>query len=131
MACAGAPPSPPARGRGRSPTCGSCRSRPDISPSCRTALRGAGGPSPRLGSWTDRRRSTPGRRTDVRDSEPILTPKPLLDREWWYRCPRQPADRFQEGPRPSGSAPHLSLSLIHISEPTRLLSISYAVFCLK
>ena len=26
---------------------------------------------------------------------------------------------------------HLGLSLIHISEPTRLLSISYAVFCLK
>eukprot|EP00658_Telonema_sp_P-2_P045118 TRINITY_DN33031_c0_g1_i1.p2 TRINITY_DN33031_c0_g1~~TRINITY_DN33031_c0_g1_i1.p2 ORF type:complete len:108 (+),score=18.41 TRINITY_DN33031_c0_g1_i1:172-495(+) len=26
---------------------------------------------------------------------------------------------------------HLMLSLIHISEPTRLLSISYAVFCLK
>src|SRR5678815_1164736 len=25
----------------------------------------------------------------------------------------------------------LELSLIHISEPTRLLSISYAVFCLK
>src|SRR5678816_3328722 len=25
----------------------------------------------------------------------------------------------------------ISLSLIHISEPTRLLSISYAVFCLK
>ena len=25
----------------------------------------------------------------------------------------------------------LALSLIHISEPTRLLSISYAVFCLK
>ncbi|WP_228762100.1 VirB4 family type IV secretion/conjugal transfer ATPase, partial [Campylobacter coli] len=25
----------------------------------------------------------------------------------------------------------LMLSLIHISEPTRLLSISYAVFCLK
>src|SRR5678815_5220124 len=25
----------------------------------------------------------------------------------------------------------LGLSLIHISEPTRLLSISYAVFCLK
>ena len=25
----------------------------------------------------------------------------------------------------------LLLSLIHISEPTRLLSISYAVFCLK
>mgnify|MGYP002684345294 CR=1 FL=1 len=25
----------------------------------------------------------------------------------------------------------LGLSLIHISEPTRLLSVSYAVFCLK
>eukprot|EP00658_Telonema_sp_P-2_P026628 TRINITY_DN20769_c0_g1_i1.p1 TRINITY_DN20769_c0_g1~~TRINITY_DN20769_c0_g1_i1.p1 ORF type:complete len:232 (+),score=31.30 TRINITY_DN20769_c0_g1_i1:308-1003(+) len=29
------------------------------------------------------------------------------------------------------SLDHLDLSLIHISEPTRLLSISYAVFCLK
>ena len=28
-------------------------------------------------------------------------------------------------------ATNLALSLIHISEPTRLLSISYAVFCLK
>eukprot|EP00658_Telonema_sp_P-2_P041280 TRINITY_DN29510_c0_g1_i2.p1 TRINITY_DN29510_c0_g1~~TRINITY_DN29510_c0_g1_i2.p1 ORF type:complete len:129 (+),score=25.15 TRINITY_DN29510_c0_g1_i2:142-528(+) len=27
--------------------------------------------------------------------------------------------------------PSVHLSLIHISEPTRLLSISYAVFCLK
>src|SRR5678816_4058256 len=27
--------------------------------------------------------------------------------------------------------PGVCLSLIHISEPTRLLSISYAVFCLK
>src|SRR5678816_3018022 len=27
--------------------------------------------------------------------------------------------------------PRWHLSLIHISEPTRLLSISYAVFCLK
>ena len=25
----------------------------------------------------------------------------------------------------------LALSLLHLSEPTRLLSISYAVFCLK
>ena len=32
----------------------------------------------------------------------------------------------------TGVHPHLAnLSLIHISEPTRLLSISYAVFCLK
>src|SRR5678816_4805543 len=28
-------------------------------------------------------------------------------------------------------ADDIGLSLIHISEPTRLLSISYAVFCLK
>eukprot|EP00658_Telonema_sp_P-2_P080552 TRINITY_DN8038_c0_g1_i1.p1 TRINITY_DN8038_c0_g1~~TRINITY_DN8038_c0_g1_i1.p1 ORF type:complete len:151 (+),score=16.91 TRINITY_DN8038_c0_g1_i1:131-583(+) len=32
---------------------------------------------------------------------------------------------------PSPIPPYLDLSLIHISEPTRLLSISYAVFCLK
>eukprot|EP00658_Telonema_sp_P-2_P069685 TRINITY_DN5903_c0_g1_i8.p1 TRINITY_DN5903_c0_g1~~TRINITY_DN5903_c0_g1_i8.p1 ORF type:complete len:112 (-),score=29.58 TRINITY_DN5903_c0_g1_i8:30-365(-) len=31
----------------------------------------------------------------------------------------------------NGSDTHPVLSLIHISEPTRLLSISYAVFCLK
>ena len=30
-----------------------------------------------------------------------------------------------------GSGKYKDLSLIHISEPTRLLSISYAVFCLK
>eukprot|EP00658_Telonema_sp_P-2_P015453 TRINITY_DN15941_c0_g1_i3.p1 TRINITY_DN15941_c0_g1~~TRINITY_DN15941_c0_g1_i3.p1 ORF type:complete len:113 (+),score=24.66 TRINITY_DN15941_c0_g1_i3:105-443(+) len=30
-----------------------------------------------------------------------------------------------------GEATEDDLSLIHISEPTRLLSISYAVFCLK
>eukprot|EP00658_Telonema_sp_P-2_P008426 TRINITY_DN13174_c0_g1_i1.p1 TRINITY_DN13174_c0_g1~~TRINITY_DN13174_c0_g1_i1.p1 ORF type:complete len:243 (-),score=46.51 TRINITY_DN13174_c0_g1_i1:26-754(-) len=32
---------------------------------------------------------------------------------------------------PEGRQLMLNLSLIHISEPTRLLSISYAVFCLK
>ena len=31
----------------------------------------------------------------------------------------------------SPSSMVIGLSLIHISEPTRLLSISYAVFCLK
>ena len=35
---------------------------------------------------------------------------------------------FRKGKVP---ADFISLSLIHISEPTRLLSISYAVFCLK
>eukprot|EP00658_Telonema_sp_P-2_P042824 TRINITY_DN30801_c0_g1_i1.p1 TRINITY_DN30801_c0_g1~~TRINITY_DN30801_c0_g1_i1.p1 ORF type:complete len:248 (+),score=81.54 TRINITY_DN30801_c0_g1_i1:145-888(+) len=33
--------------------------------------------------------------------------------------------------RPPNTLPLYELSLIHISEPTRLLSISYAVFCLK
>src|SRR5678816_505051 len=32
---------------------------------------------------------------------------------------------------PGNAGRLLKLSLIHISEPTRLLSISYAVFCLK
>src|SRR5665648_1210867 len=32
---------------------------------------------------------------------------------------------------PNGKEPLLGLSLIHISEPTRLGMISYAVFCLK
>src|SRR5428012_16047 len=36
--------------------------------------------------------------------------------------------RHQRRPSPSG---HHVLSLIHISEPTRLGMISYAVFCLK
>eukprot|EP00658_Telonema_sp_P-2_P017138 TRINITY_DN16634_c0_g1_i3.p1 TRINITY_DN16634_c0_g1~~TRINITY_DN16634_c0_g1_i3.p1 ORF type:complete len:492 (-),score=64.53 TRINITY_DN16634_c0_g1_i3:34-1509(-) len=35
-----------------------------------------------------------------------------------------------DSPTPA-STPQVTLSLIHISEPTRLLSISYAVFCLK
>src|SRR5678816_3788459 len=37
----------------------------------------------------------------------------------------------QESFDPKPYSPLEYLSLIHISEPTRLLSISYAVFCLK
>eukprot|EP00658_Telonema_sp_P-2_P028299 TRINITY_DN21705_c0_g1_i1.p1 TRINITY_DN21705_c0_g1~~TRINITY_DN21705_c0_g1_i1.p1 ORF type:complete len:224 (-),score=28.06 TRINITY_DN21705_c0_g1_i1:118-705(-) len=37
----------------------------------------------------------------------------------------------QELVLPPRRSSHQTLSLIHISEPTRLLSISYAVFCLK
>src|SRR5678815_1373375 len=37
----------------------------------------------------------------------------------------------QEPMQPHSLTLTLVLSLIHISEPTRLLSISYAVFCLK
>src|SRR5678815_4630501 len=36
-----------------------------------------------------------------------------------------------EPDRPRAAVQVEGLSLIHISEPTRLLSISYAVFCLK
>eukprot|EP00658_Telonema_sp_P-2_P008548 TRINITY_DN13221_c0_g1_i1.p2 TRINITY_DN13221_c0_g1~~TRINITY_DN13221_c0_g1_i1.p2 ORF type:complete len:114 (+),score=26.81 TRINITY_DN13221_c0_g1_i1:232-573(+) len=36
-----------------------------------------------------------------------------------------------EVPKVINGEPAQDLSLIHISEPTRLLSISYAVFCLK
>src|SRR5674536_392782 len=43
-----------------------------------------------------------------------------------------PGDRAQDAAFRAGCAQAgLTLSLIHISEPTRLLSISYAVFCLK
>eukprot|EP00658_Telonema_sp_P-2_P059303 TRINITY_DN48141_c0_g1_i1.p1 TRINITY_DN48141_c0_g1~~TRINITY_DN48141_c0_g1_i1.p1 ORF type:complete len:104 (-),score=12.06 TRINITY_DN48141_c0_g1_i1:4-315(-) len=43
---------------------------------------------------------------------------------------RNAVDRCLENKREPGNMPY-ELSLIHISEPTRLLSISYAVFCLK
>src|SRR5678816_470345 len=39
--------------------------------------------------------------------------------------------RLRDALHESGPSPAEALSLIHISEPTRLLSISYAVFCLK
>eukprot|EP00658_Telonema_sp_P-2_P043978 TRINITY_DN31854_c0_g1_i1.p1 TRINITY_DN31854_c0_g1~~TRINITY_DN31854_c0_g1_i1.p1 ORF type:complete len:132 (-),score=27.99 TRINITY_DN31854_c0_g1_i1:46-441(-) len=47
---------------------------------------------------------------------------PMADDEPWKK--------FQ-GPIGSTLPSRGDLSLIHISEPTRLLSISYAVFCLK
>src|SRR5450759_3532267 len=42
-----------------------------------------------------------------------------------------PLPRKRPLPAAGASAPVPSLSLIHISEPTRLGMISYAVFCLK
>ena len=42
-----------------------------------------------------------------------------------------PATREFDVLAPTATVQRLDLSLIHISEPTRLLSISYAVFCLK
>src|SRR5678815_3916560 len=44
-----------------------------------------------------------------------------------YGLPRDPSGL----PMHWGFGQEGGLSLIHISEPTRLLSISYAVFCLK
>src|SRR5678815_685254 len=44
---------------------------------------------------------------------------------------RQCRYRAQPGSNAHRHGSHQALSLIHISEPTRLLSISYAVFCLK
>eukprot|EP00658_Telonema_sp_P-2_P084260 TRINITY_DN9301_c0_g1_i3.p1 TRINITY_DN9301_c0_g1~~TRINITY_DN9301_c0_g1_i3.p1 ORF type:complete len:279 (-),score=69.57 TRINITY_DN9301_c0_g1_i3:36-872(-) len=44
---------------------------------------------------------------------------------------RQPPAQQPEFPKPTPTLSPKRLSLIHISEPTRLLSISYAVFCLK
>src|SRR5450759_3872950 len=40
-------------------------------------------------------------------------------------------ERFRRGRAGSQIIPALYISLIHISEPTRLGMISYAVFCLK
>src|SRR5678816_2783821 len=48
------------------------------------------------------------------------------------QCRRgDPRDRDQRSQGRFRTARDRALSLIHISEPTRLLSISYAVFCLK
>src|SRR5450756_855041 len=40
-------------------------------------------------------------------------------------------EKAKEGDKEAGPAAAYELSLIHISEPTRLGMISYAVFCLK
>ncbi len=49
--------------------------------------------------------------------------KPLLVAYWFRHDLERITERLHDR--------HIPLSLIHISEPTRLLSISYAVFCLK
>src|SRR5678816_4009337 len=61
---------------------------------------------------------------------------PPMTAEGQKRTQERAAARKLVGPFDSAQARGLSerciyLSLIHISEPTRLLSISYAVFCLK
>src|SRR5678816_3437567 len=55
-----------------------------------------------------------------------LTALPSIDKKRWVGWVRQADVLLVNG----GDAVYL-LSLIHISEPTRLLSTSYAAFCLK
>eukprot|EP00658_Telonema_sp_P-2_P025046 TRINITY_DN20086_c0_g1_i2.p1 TRINITY_DN20086_c0_g1~~TRINITY_DN20086_c0_g1_i2.p1 ORF type:complete len:656 (+),score=135.09 TRINITY_DN20086_c0_g1_i2:329-2296(+) len=51
---------------------------------------------------------------------------------WRLDTPKvTPDGLLSQNPLGTGSPSERELSLIHISEPTRLLSISYAVFCLK
>eukprot|EP00658_Telonema_sp_P-2_P017600 TRINITY_DN16853_c0_g2_i1.p1 TRINITY_DN16853_c0_g2~~TRINITY_DN16853_c0_g2_i1.p1 ORF type:complete len:204 (+),score=61.75 TRINITY_DN16853_c0_g2_i1:1-612(+) len=56
---------------------------------------------------------------------PICSPPPSQP------SPRPRSYNATSHPDPTPHPSTLNLSLIHISEPTRLLSISYAVFCLK
>eukprot|EP00658_Telonema_sp_P-2_P025473 TRINITY_DN20261_c0_g1_i4.p1 TRINITY_DN20261_c0_g1~~TRINITY_DN20261_c0_g1_i4.p1 ORF type:complete len:219 (+),score=23.21 TRINITY_DN20261_c0_g1_i4:143-799(+) len=53
-------------------------------------------------------------------------PAPQLSTTFVY-----PDETLTSQPRRTREGSEVFLSLIHISEPTRLLSISYAVFCLK
>src|SRR5678815_5666866 len=73
------------------------------------------------------RRSEPSSRTTLMGEQPnpwdLLQPQEVMSRHRGAKPPRRCGLL--------GEISLLSLSLIHISEPTRLLSISYAVFCLK
>src|SRR5678816_4673327 len=64
----------------------------------------------------------------------MLSPLGWLVQDETFR-PVSLALRVRQGQQPLAPKQKLlvaqKLSLIHISEPTRLLSISYAVFCLK
>src|SRR5450756_349556 len=56
---------------------------------------------------------------------------PLCEALPYTPCARAGPDLVSRVPRATIEAVITSLSLIHISEPTRLGMISYAVFCLK
>src|SRR5678815_1774518 len=66
---------------------------------------------------------------DSRDTPPARSPRSA----WRSRLafPSELGQAESKGWRTSDPRAVSTLSLIHISEPTRLLSISYAVFCLK
>src|SRR5665809_165672 len=65
--------------------------------------------------------------SDVYKRQPVRGSRGLRGRRRQLQ-PRRPRRRGGAGDH-GGAAP--ALSLIHISEPTRLRRISYAVFCLK
>src|SRR5678816_2843553 len=78
------------------------------------------------------RARSPGCGRISRSPPPVPSGAPRLSREGPREEPRQLVDavwptHVQFVDRDTSR----DLSLIHISEPTRLLSISYAVFCLK
>ena len=81
----------------------------------------------------DMLRSLVGSEMCIRDSD-VAAHKPLFDnvRLWDWRAFHDTVTQIQAlRPYYVFNDTDVDLSLIHISEPTRLLSISYAVFCLK
>ena len=54
-----------------------------------------------------------------------------FDDVWYASTNATIVEVWEDGERVETNYPVLSLSLIHISEPTRRYAISYAVFCLK
>src|SRR5678815_3101108 len=99
--------------------------------------------STRLGVLQKTHRTTTGRAAmSARSSPSESIPQgihPSAAGNGIFRNTERVGNRYNTGRHTTGDPPHrgrngvalLLLSLIHISEPTRLLSISYAVFCLK
>ena len=62
----------------------------------------------------------------------LATAKLFISEGWQVAMVDRDGDELAHSAGPLDDAkPFLCLSLIHISEPTRLGMISYAVFCLK
>src|SRR5660398_77500 len=140
------PPSsvPSTAGRRRRSECPACFLRSSLwfSPRCSAALRARGCRSrrgklrprgPRSADWPVPGYRGKGERWDRQ--ERYLTPPRWSPR--WPAATTQPDRPPVPPPSPPAKPPHHApagsqhLSLIHISEPTRLRRISYAVFCLK
>src|SRR5450756_2870367 len=97
-------------------------------------LQSSDGLSPRLGTCVVEQREALLLQLVRCDLDGLSVRDLELDARLWHRPLHWPVRRAEaclrslsQGPDPEG----LALSLIHISEPTRLGMISYAVFCLK